>query len=98
MALVLILLFLWLQARGVHPMLLLGLFKDRNRTGSYTTMLLVGAGLMGIFYLLVLYLQQVLRFSPVWADVASLPFSAGISYCKHHFLYFFPLPHGPMRP
>jgi predicted MFS family arabinose efflux permease len=77
-ALVLILLFLWLQARGAHPMLPLGLFKDRNRSGSYATMLFVGAGLMGTFYLLALYLQQVLRFSPVWTGVASLPFSAGI--------------------
>jgi hypothetical protein len=41
-------------------------------------MLFVGAGLMGTFYLLALYLQQVLGFSPLWAGVASLPFSAGI--------------------
>jgi predicted MFS family arabinose efflux permease len=33
---------------------------------------------MGTFYLLALYLQQVLGFSPLWAGVASLPFSAGI--------------------
>ena len=77
-ALVLALLFLWLQARGANPMLPLGLFRDRNRSGSYATMLSVGAGLMGTFYLLALYLQQVLGFSPLWAGVASLPFSAGI--------------------
>ncbi len=77
-ALVLALLFLWLQARGANPMLPLGLFSDRNRSGSYATMLSVGAGLMGTFYLLALYLQQVLGFGPLWAGVASLPFSAGI--------------------
>ena len=77
-ALVLALLFLWLQARGADPMLPLGLFRDRNRSGSYATMLFVGAGLMGTFYLLALYLQQVLGFGPLWAGVASLPFSAGI--------------------
>ena len=77
-ALVLALLFLWLQARGANPMLPLGLFRDRNRSGSYATMLFVGAGLMGTFYLLALHLQQVLGFSPLWAGVASLPFSAGI--------------------
>ena len=77
-ALVLTLIFLWLQARGANPMLPLGLFRDRNRSGSYATMLFVGAGLMGTFYLLALYLQQVLGFSPLWAGVASLPFSAGI--------------------
>ncbi|MCI0755504.1 MFS transporter [Teichococcus vastitatis] len=77
-ALVLTLLFLVLQMRGTSPMLPLGLFQDRNRWGSYATMLFVGAGLMGTFYLLALYLQQVLGFDPLWAGVASLPFSAGI--------------------
>jgi predicted MFS family arabinose efflux permease len=61
-------------------MLPLGLFRDRNRSGSYATMLFVGAGLMGTFYLLALYLQQVLGFDPIWAGLASLPFSAGIIF------------------
>ena len=77
-ALVLALLFLSLQARGANPMLPLGLFRDRNRSGSYATMLFVGAGLMGTFYLLALYLQQVLGFTPLWTGLAALPFSAGI--------------------
>lgn len=77
-ALILAVVFLWLQARGSNPMLPLGLFRDRNRSGSYATMLFVGAGLMGTFYLLALYLQQVLGFSPLQAGIASLPFSAGI--------------------
>ncbi|MPR09421.1 MFS transporter [Microvirga tunisiensis] len=77
-SLVLAVLFLALQARGKHPMLPLGLFRDRNRSGSYASMLFIGAGLMGTFYLLTLYLQQVLLFSPLWTGVASLPFSAGI--------------------
>jgi predicted MFS family arabinose efflux permease len=72
------LVFLRLQARGADPMLPLGLFRDRNRSGSYATMLFVGAGLMGTFYLLALHLQQVLGFSPLRAGIASLPFSAGI--------------------
>ncbi|HLM42927.1 MAG TPA: MFS transporter, partial [Myxococcaceae bacterium] len=76
--LVLAVLFLVLQARGKHPMLPLGLFRDRNRSGSYASMLFIGAGLMGTFYLLTLYLQQVLLFSPLWTGIASLPFSAGI--------------------
>ncbi|WP_257458029.1 MFS transporter [Archangium lipolyticum] len=54
------------------------LFRDRNRSGAYATMLFVGAGLVGTFYLLTLYLQEVLRFSPVRTGLSSLPFSAGI--------------------
>ena len=70
--------FVVLEARHADPMLPLGLFRDRNRSGSYATMLFIGAGLMGTFYLLTLYLQQVLLFSPLWTGMASLPFSAGI--------------------
>jgi predicted MFS family arabinose efflux permease len=77
-AAILLLLFLWLQRSRKHPMLPLELFSDRNRSGSYATMLFVGAGLMGTFYLLTLYLQQVLQFSPLKTGLSSLPFSAGI--------------------
>jgi predicted MFS family arabinose efflux permease len=59
-------------------MLPLELFRDRNRSGAYMAMLFTGAGLMGTFYLMSLYLQQVLLFEPLKAGLASLPFSVGI--------------------
>jgi EmrB/QacA subfamily drug resistance transporter len=71
-------LFLWLQSRNEHPILPLGLFGDRNRSGSYATVLFIGAGLMGTFYLLTLFMQQVMQFAPIRTGVASLPFSVGI--------------------
>lgn len=71
-------LFVLAQARKAEPMMPLDLFRDPNRSGSYATMIVVGAGLMGTFYLLALYMQQVLLFSPVMAGVAALPFSVGI--------------------
>jgi predicted MFS family arabinose efflux permease len=71
-------LFLWLQSRREHPVLPLGLFHDRNRSGSYATVLFIGGGLMATYYLLTLYMQQVLQFSPVMAGLASLPVSVGI--------------------
>jgi EmrB/QacA subfamily drug resistance transporter len=71
-------LFLWLQSRGEHPILPLSLFSDRNRSGSYATVLFIGAGLMGTFYLLVLFMQQVMQFSPIQTGLSSLPFSIGI--------------------
>jgi EmrB/QacA subfamily drug resistance transporter len=77
-ALVLGTVFVVFQARRQQPMLPLGLFSDRNRAGSYAVMLFVGAGLMGTFYLLTLFLQEVVRFGPVRTGLASLPFSAGI--------------------
>lgn len=73
-----LILFLFIQTRSRDPMLPLWILRERNRAGSYATMLFTGAGLMGTFYLLTLYLQQVLQFSPTRTGIAALPFSAGI--------------------
>jgi len=77
-AAVLMAVFLSLQARREHPMLPLGLFRDRNRSGSYAAVLFIGGGLMATYYLLTLYMQQVLEFTPVMAGLASLPVAFGI--------------------
>jgi EmrB/QacA subfamily drug resistance transporter len=70
--------FLLLQRRRQHPMLPLDLFSDRNRSGSYLAVLFIGGGLMATYYLLTLFMQQVLQFTPVMSGLASLPVSAGI--------------------
>lgn len=72
------LVFLVLQRRRQHPMLPLGLFSDRNRSGSYLAVLFIGGGLMATYYLLTLFMQQVLQFTPAMAGLASLPVSVGI--------------------
>ncbi|MGW1786911.1 MFS transporter [Streptomyces sp. NPDC002143] len=77
-AVVLLALFLVLQMRTTHPMLPLRLFKDRNRAGSYATMLFLGAGMFATFYFLTLYMQQILGYSPVKTGFAYLPFSFGM--------------------
>ncbi len=77
-AAVLLVVFLMLQARTAGPLLPLSLFADRNRAGAYATVLFIGAGLMGSFYLLALFLQQVLQYGALKTGVASLPFAAGI--------------------
>ena len=70
--------FVRLQQHSANPLLPLRLFGDRNRTGSYVAMLFIGAGLMGTAFLLTLYMQQVLLYSPIRTGFAFLPFSAGI--------------------
>lgn len=70
--------FLVLQRRRQHPMLPPGLFSDRNRSGSYMAVLFIGGGLMATYYLLTLFMQQVLQYTPVMAGLASLPVSVGI--------------------
>ncbi len=77
-AVALLVVFTFTQARSSSPLLPLSLFKDRNRSGSYLTMLLVAIGPMGTFYVITLYLQQVLHYSPLRTGIAWLPFAAGL--------------------
>src|SRR3984885_329843 len=65
------------QGRAAHPLLPPRVVLDRNRSGAYLSMLIVGAGLFGIFLFLSYYLQQTLGYSPLVTGVAFPPFSAG---------------------
>ncbi|MET8982424.1 MFS transporter [Streptomyces sp. NPDC004539] len=71
--------FLLLQARTSDPMMPLRLLKDRSRSGSYATMLFIGAGMFATFYFLTLYMQLILGYSPVRTGFAYLPFSFGMA-------------------
>lgn len=77
-AAVLLVAFVASQALSNHPLLPLRLLADRNRTGAYTVVLFIGAGLMGTFYLATLFMQEVLAFGPLRAGAAALPFGVGI--------------------
>jgi hypothetical protein len=76
--LVLVALFVLLELRTRHPLLPMRIVLDRNRGGAYLTSTLVGAGLVGAFFFLSLYFQQVLGYEPVVAGLASLPTTLGI--------------------
>ncbi|MFE3830685.1 MFS transporter [Streptomyces sp. NPDC059092] len=78
-AAVLLISFLLLQARTTDPMMPLRLFKDRNRWGSYATMLFIGSGMFAFFYFLTLYMQLILGYSPIKTGFAYLPFSFGMA-------------------
>jgi hypothetical protein len=66
------------QGRAAHPLLPPRVVLDRNRGGAYLSMLIVSAGLFGIFLFLTYYLQQTLAYSPLVTGVAFLPLSAGL--------------------
>jgi len=77
-AAVLLVVFIGAQARRPDGLLPLSLFTDRNRVGSYIAILVIGAGLLGTFYLLALYLQQALGYSAIQTGLAGLPFGAEV--------------------
>jgi EmrB/QacA subfamily drug resistance transporter len=68
--------FAFWQTRAASPLLPPRVVLDRNRGGAYLAMLIVGAGMFGIFLFLTYYLQQTLGYSPVVSGVAFLPMIA----------------------
>ncbi|RTL44397.1 MAG: MFS transporter [Burkholderiales bacterium] len=61
------------EARTAQPLLPLGLFKDRVRSGAYAARLLFLAGVIGFWFYLTQYLQGVLGMRPLQAGLAFLP-------------------------
>jgi EmrB/QacA subfamily drug resistance transporter len=71
--------FAWWQGRAAHPLLPPRVVLDRNRGGAYIAILIVGAGMFGIFLFLTYYMQVTLRYSPVLSGVAFLPLVACVA-------------------
>jgi EmrB/QacA subfamily drug resistance transporter len=65
--------FLWHERRTGTPLLPLTMFRSRAFTGANLTTLLVYAALSGLFFLLMLQLQNGLGISPLRAGAALLP-------------------------
>ncbi|HUA48443.1 MAG TPA: MFS transporter [Solirubrobacteraceae bacterium] len=70
--------FVVIERQAAHPLLPLRIVLDRNRGGSYLSVLISGAGLFGVFLFLTYYLQKTLLYSPVVTGLAFLPMVAMI--------------------
>jgi EmrB/QacA subfamily drug resistance transporter len=67
--------FLVRQARASTPLVPLRIFRSRNVMGANVIQMLMVAGLFGMFFLSVLYLQRVLGYDAIETGVAFLPVS-----------------------
>lgn len=65
--------FLGVERRSRAPLVPLRLFASRQFTGVNLVTLVVYAGMSGLFFLLVVYLQQVVGYTPLVAGTALLP-------------------------
>jgi EmrB/QacA subfamily drug resistance transporter len=61
------------MTRAASPLLPPRIVADRNRGAAYLGILIVGAGMFGIFLFLTYYMQQTLGYSPVLTGLAFLP-------------------------
>jgi len=69
--------FLLIEHASRAPMLPSRVVRDRNRAGANAVLLLLGTGMLAMFYLLTLYMQIVRGYSPVHTGLAYLPVVAG---------------------
>lgn len=72
-ALVLLSVFVLVEARAEQPIVPLRMFADRNRSGVYVVAFALTGAFMGMFFFLTLFMQVVLGYSPLRAGLAFLP-------------------------
>jgi EmrB/QacA subfamily drug resistance transporter len=65
--------FVLLERHQRAPMLDLSLFRNRTFGGANASMLFVGLAMFGTFFYVSLYMQNVLKYSPVQAGASFLP-------------------------
>ncbi|MEV8569238.1 MFS transporter [Streptomyces sp. NPDC051322] len=77
-AVVLLFTFIAVERRSAQPITPLRMFADRNRSGTYVMMLSLAAAMFGMFFFIVLFVQNVLHYSPIKAGLAFLPVTVAI--------------------
>ncbi|MFE6482348.1 MFS transporter [Streptomyces sp. NPDC057757] len=77
-AVVLLVAFVFIEMRAKEPITPLKMFLDRNRSGTYVIMLSLAAAMFGMFFFIVLFVQNVLSYTPIEAGLAFLPVTVAI--------------------
>lgn len=78
-AVVLLVGFVLFEAYGTSsPMMPMRIFENRNRSGSYLVMLIVGAAMFGMFFFITFFVQGVRDYSALKAGFAFLPLAVVI--------------------
>ncbi|MFI1765032.1 MFS transporter [Streptomyces sp. NPDC020800] len=78
-AVVLLAAFVLTEMRAKEPITPLKMFTDRNRAGTYVIMLSLAAAMFGMFFYIVLFVQNVLGYSAIKAGLAFLPVTVAIA-------------------
>jgi EmrB/QacA subfamily drug resistance transporter len=68
--------FAVIETRSQHGLLPVRLLRNRDRVGANLIMLGVGAAVGGVFFFLILLVQDVWGYSPLRAGISFLPFTA----------------------
>ncbi|MFE2558209.1 MFS transporter [Streptomyces sp. NPDC059352] len=77
-AVVLLVAFGVVESRAKEPITPLRMFAERNRSSTYVIMLSLSAAMFGMFFFIVLWVQDVLGYSPIQSGLAFLPVTVAI--------------------
>jgi EmrB/QacA subfamily drug resistance transporter len=72
--------FIWHESRTKHPLMPLSIFKIRNVTGANLMMAPIYASMLGVFFIVTLYMQTILHYTPVQTGLAFLPLPIVLGY------------------
>ncbi|MFE6130133.1 MFS transporter [Streptomyces sp. NPDC056437] len=72
-AIILLTAFVMIERKAREPITPLRMFADRNRSGTYLIMMSLAAAMFGMFFFIVLFVQNVLDYSPITSGLAFLP-------------------------
>ncbi len=65
--------FVWVENRVRAPMVQFDLLSDRNFLAAVCVAMIISFAMLGVFFFLALYMQDILRYSPLEAGVRFLP-------------------------
>lgn len=82
--------FIWNESRAPHPLVPLSIFKIRNIAGANAMVMPLTAGMLGMFFLLSLYIATALGYSPVETGLSFLPFPIVLSIMSNIVPKFIP--------
>jgi EmrB/QacA subfamily drug resistance transporter len=68
-----------IESRGTAPLIPLGIMRNRRTLVPNVVQFLLGGSLISSFFVLTLYLQQVLGYTPLQAGISYLPLAAGVA-------------------
>jgi EmrB/QacA subfamily drug resistance transporter len=74
----LLVLFVYVERRAAEPITPLTLFADRTRSGAYGARLLMMAGMMGMFFFLTQFMQDVLGYGALQSGLGFLPVTVAL--------------------
>jgi MFS family permease len=82
--------FLVIEATSKHALMPFRILANRTRAVSFGVMLMIAASLFAMFYFLGIYIQSILGYSPLKTGFAFLPFSLGIILTAGFVSYLLP--------